>query len=173
MWDTPFFTGLARRQITGHGEDLSSYFSLGSCMEGLDMIFQSLYGVRLVVSSLKPGESWSSDVYKLDVVHETDGLLGHIYCDFYDRPRKPHQDCHFTILGGKQLADGSYQVFTLERYKNLFYMSSFINVIQNPVVVLMLSLPSPSWSTPSLLSPNMVDNLFHEMGHAMHSMLAR
>nr|CAG4646103.1 EOG090X02LQ [Macrothrix elegans] len=152
MWDTPYFTSQARRQVMGHSDDLSSYFSLGACMEGLDMIFYSLYGIRLLISPVKPGETWSNDVYKLDVVHDSEGLLGQIYCDFYDRPGKPHQDCHFTILGGKQLSDGKYQ---------------------NPVVVLMLSLPSPSWGTPSLLTPNMADNLFHEMGHAMHSMLAR
>lgn len=44
------------------------------------------------------------------VIHEKEGLLGHIYCDFYERANKPNQDCHFTIRGGKQLSDGTYQV---------------------------------------------------------------
>lgn len=109
MWDTPYFTGLARRQIM-QSDDLSPYFSLGTCMDGLDMIFQNLYGIRLQLCPLKPGEAWCPDIYKINVVHETEGQIGTIYCDFYERPRKPHQDCHFTIVGGKELADGTYQV---------------------------------------------------------------
>ncbi|XP_076264935.1 mitochondrial intermediate peptidase [Rhynchophorus ferrugineus] len=152
-WDVPYFTQMAKRDwFRVSSKEYSPYFSLGGCMDGLNMLFQSLYGIQLINSEVQPGECWYSDVYKLSVVHETEGLLGYIYCDLYERTGKPNQDCHFTIRGGKMLKDGSYQL---------------------PIVVLMLNLPTPRWSSPSLLTPNMVDNLFHEMGHAMHSMLGR
>ena len=47
------------------------------------------------------------------------------------------------------------------------------NSYQPPVVVVVCNFPHPSPSAPSLLTPGMVENLFHEMGHAMHSMLGR
>lgn len=152
-WDVPYYTGQARQnKFIVNTTDLSQYFSLGTVMDGLCGLLERLYNIKLQLEDPQPGELWTSDVYKLAVIHKDEGLLGHIYCDFYERPGKAHQDCHFTIRGGKCMADGSYQ---------------------NPVVVLHLNLPSPSWSCPTLLTPGMVENLFHEMGHAMHSMLAR
>ncbi|XP_033233751.1 mitochondrial intermediate peptidase [Drosophila pseudoobscura] len=153
IWDTPYFTTQLKRQsLEEQANEFLPYFSLGGCMEGLDNLLQALYGVRLENSEMEPGESWHSDIYKLAVVHESEGLLGYIYCDFFERSGKPNQDCHFTIQGGKRLPDGTYQL---------------------PIVVVMLGLAQPRWAGPTLLSPARVDNLFHEMGHAMHSMLAR
>nr|XP_031321627.1 mitochondrial intermediate peptidase isoform X18 [Camelus dromedarius] len=128
------------------------FFSLGACMDGLSVLFHRLLGISLHAEQPVRGEVWCEDVRKLAVVHESEGLLGYIYCDFFQRADKPHQDCHFTIRGGRLKADGDYQL---------------------PVVVLMLNLPCPSRNLPTLLTPGMMENLFHEMGHAMHSMLGR
>jgi intermediate peptidase len=59
---------------------------------------------------------------------------------------------NWVISGGRTLPDGSYQL---------------------PIVAVICNFPPPSPSAPSLLTHGMVENLFHEMGHAMHSMLAR
>ena len=45
--------------------------------------------------------------------------------------------------------------------------------MQLPIVVLMLSVPRGVWGRPPLLLPGAVENLFHETGHALHSLLAR
>ncbi|XP_077197834.1 mitochondrial intermediate peptidase isoform X2 [Paroedura picta] len=152
-WDHPYYSGVLRAERYNIEPSLyCPFFSLGACMEGLNMLFNKLLGISLYAEQPEKGEVWCEDVRKLAVVHEQEGLLGYIYCDFFQRPDKPHQDCHFTIRGGRLKENGEYQL---------------------PVVVLMLSLPHSTRGSPTLLTPGMMENLFHEMGHAMHSMLGR
>lgn len=152
-WDTAYFTAKAKRTwLNMCVSEFAPYFSLGSCMDGINILIQALYGIRLEYVPVLSGEVWANNVHKIAVIDENEEVLGYIYCDFFERDGKPNQDCHFTIRGGREQSDGSYQ---------------------NPIVVLMLSLPVPSWSRPCLLNPSSVENLFHEMGHALHSMLGR
>ncbi|XP_078047955.1 mitochondrial intermediate peptidase [Augochlora pura] len=153
QWDTAYFTAEAKRTwLNMSNTEFTPYFSLGACMDGINILTQSLYGIRLESVPVLSGEVWANNIQKLAVIDESNSVLGYIYCDFFERQGKPNQDCHFTIRGGRELADGSYQT---------------------PTAVLMLSLPAPRWSNPCLLSPASVENLFHEMGHALHSMLGR
>ncbi|KAF7242541.1 hypothetical protein EG68_09423 [Paragonimus skrjabini miyazakii] len=167
-WDVNYALGLRRQAL--RVDDLVDYFSLGACMEGVSQLADCLFGLRLRVEPTEPGECWHPSVIKIGVystkratvvmdrVYENDispspgenGLIGFVYCDLLDRPGKPAQDCHYTIRGGRRLSDGSYQ---------------------NPIITLQLTVSAVH--SPPLLSLGQVENLFHEWGHALHSMLAR
>ena len=153
-WDVPYFAAAFKQ--TKYSQQVTAcapYFTLGSCLGGLDMICRTLFDIQLNVTPAAAGETWHNDVVKVSVSCQTENrLLGVIYCDLFERPGKSHQDCHFTIQGGCELPDGSYQM---------------------PIVVLMLSMTKPFGGSPTFLTPHQVDNLFHEMGHAIHSMTAR
>ena len=100
MWDVRYYTShIVSQSFTLSARKLSEFLSLGTCMEGLDMLFNELYGVRLNYVDAEPGEVWADEVQKLEVRHEDEGTLGYIYCDFFSRPGKIGQDCHFTIRG--------------------------------------------------------------------------
>ncbi|CAF1023678.1 unnamed protein product [Brachionus calyciflorus] len=154
QWDVPII--ISRMKKNTFDLDRThylNYFSLGTVMEGLNMILNNVFKVNLEIENLNQEESWHSDIYKLAVKDSNNTLLGYIYCDFYNRNDKfSNVDCHFTIQCSKLLADKSYQI---------------------PIVVLHLNFPLPSPNRPTLLSFEMMENLFHEFGHAMHSMFAK
>ncbi|XP_050522079.1 mitochondrial intermediate peptidase isoform X2 [Daktulosphaira vitifoliae] len=152
-WDVQFLTNNIKQNHLKYSMlDYAAYFSLGDCMEGLNLIFNSLYNIKLIIEDLKRGEGWADRIYKLAVIHESEGLLGYIYCDFFERSGKLHNDSHYVVRGGRQLPNNSYQV---------------------PIVVVMLNIVWNANQGPVLLHPGTVENLFHEFGHAIHSMLGR
>ncbi len=150
-WDISVVT--AERQKQSKLIDLQSvqsYFSLDDCISGLNTIFTALFGIRLESVPVKSGEVWDRKVLKLAFVHDTEGVIGHTYADLFSRQGKIASDCHFTIRGGCELqrGDGS-------------------TTYQLPVITLCCSIDN------SPLSQHSVENFFHEMGHALHSMLGR
>ena len=70
----------------------------------------------------------------------------------FPREGKYNHFAQFDIIQGKLLSRGKYQ---------------------RPTVALICNFPSPAPDRPSLLSHTDVETLFHEFGHAMHSIMTR
>jgi intermediate peptidase len=146
-WDVGYY--MYRMDVQMKEKDEACQFTLGQCMEGIYSVFSSVFGVTLETVETTDGELWSTDVIKLIVYNDARDEIGTIYCDFFARPGKQVQDSHFTICCGHQTSDGSYQ---------------------NPVVALVCNFPKQA---PTVLSADQLENLFHEMGHALHSIMGR
>ena len=83
---------------------------------------------------------------------ETGEPLGLFYLDMVPREGKYNHFAQFTLIDGKRLPGGQYQ---------------------RPTVALICNFPPPAPNRPSLLSHADVETLFHEFGHALHSILTR
>ncbi|UJR25376.1 hypothetical protein I4U23_006724 [Adineta vaga] len=153
-WDVARSEAKFRSEILNiNTQEYTPYFSLGACMDGLNLICNKLFNVTLNKQTTAPGETWHPSVVKLSVDHVTEGTVGYIYCDLFERKEKIPHDCHFTIQCSRRRADGSSQL---------------------PIVVLHVNIPpSTNPNVPTLLTLGLVENLFHEFGHAIHSALAR
>lgn len=85
-----FYT--SKMQNFNRFQEISSYFSLRDCMQGVSKLLESLYGVKL-----QPvGESEEPWV-KLAVVNSNDELMGHVYCDFFSRKTKPEHEWQVAL----------------------------------------------------------------------------
>ena len=158
-WDIPYYTGLLKS--TSHGFDsstLAPYFTIQNCIEGMQTLCQGLFGMELEEQSIdSPAEVWCPTVKKLALRHDVEGEVGVIYLDLYPRPDKYVHAAHFTIRCGCAVQDDS----------------SADPKFQLPIVALVANLSSPNEEGISLLSHSEVETLFHEFGHALHSLLSR
>lgn len=187
-WDHPYYVEKygsmhSRERKSRHSSLLPSFFSLGTVMQGLSRLFSRLYGVRLVPSSTLPGETWNPDVRKLDVVDEDGNHVAVIYCDLFSRPGKSPNPAHFTLRGSREISQ--LEIAECANLSQSMHpndgMATAIKpgtnkLYQLPTIALICDFEEPSRNanaTPSLLPEHSVRTLFHEMGHAIHSVLGR
>ncbi|EPQ30677.1 uncharacterized protein PFL1_01578 [Pseudozyma flocculosa PF-1] len=128
-----------------------------------------------------------------------EGLVGTIYADLWSREGKPGGAAHYTVRCSRRVdLDDEAGDFEHGRSESggrvhptdlggdggignpLHVPTSFQRDrpgrFQHPVVVLMCDFPRPNGSSqtsPCLLGWHEVETLFHEMGHAIHSMIGR
>ena len=187
-WDVAFYERALRRRLGGHRmqnhnlDGLNAFFSIGTVISGLSRLFQRLYGVRLVPQTTAPGEVWNPDVRRLDVVSDTDGRIAVVYCDLFARMGKQPNPAHFTLRCSREITAEEMEAAQLGDKVNDgmptgIAVSSITGkkaIHQLPVIALMCDFdePPPNSRGPTLLSHHSV-TLFHEMGHAVHSILGR
>ncbi|KAH8764476.1 mitochondrial intermediate peptidase [Hyaloscypha finlandica] len=188
-WDKEYYMSHILSSVRSKSRNpdfLSSYFSLGRVMQGLSRLFSRLYGIRFVPHESLPGETWNSDVRRLDVISETDGHVAVLYCDLFSRPGKSPNPAHFTLRCSRLIRNDEIQeaasstdpIFSSaeEAANDGMAMSKphSEGVMQLPTIALICDFATePGSHKPSLLSFSEVSTLFHEMGHAIHSILGR
>ncbi|TFK77352.1 mitochondrial intermediate peptidase [Pluteus cervinus] len=161
--------------------------TLGTVFMGLSRLFQHLYGITLRPTNVASGEVWHGDVHKLEVVDEEKGVIGWIYADLFARRGKASGAAHYTVRCSRRTDDDDQQRDGLSdedlsrvRQSHEFdaakqhRLPGQNEVFQLPLVVLLCEFARPTRTTgPTVLEWHDVQTLFHEMGHAMHSMIGR
>ncbi|PFH58337.1 hypothetical protein XA68_13870 [Ophiocordyceps unilateralis] len=192
-WDRDFYMEKMRAEMRCRAwpeDQLTSFFSVGTVMQGLSRLLDRLYGVRFVPREALPGETWHPDVKRLDVVSDDGQQLAVLYCDLFYRPQKSPNPAHFTVRCSRQMgsaevseaaadmtAAGSPAFDSAEQAANDGMETSSSGdgrLMQLPTIALVCDFgKNDNSGEPALLSHHSVETLFHEMGHAVHSILAR
>lgn len=145
VWDWRYYSNLLKKEkYTVDAEQLRVYFPY-------DKTLQAIFGVNFL--RLEPPVKWVDDLQLFGVTDAKTGEpLGLFYLDMFPRQGKYNHFAQFGIIEGKRLPGGQYQ---------------------RPTVALVCNFPPPSQDAPSLLSHSDVETLFHEFGHALHSIFTR
>jgi len=149
-WDWRYYSDQVKKQnYTVDTEALRVYFPFQQTLEGMFNIYQNIFGLKFY--PITPPYKWINDLQLYLVTDAASGQpLGMFYLDMFPREGKFNHFAEFEIIGGKLLPNGKYQ---------------------RPTVALLCNFPPPSADKPSLLSHSDVETLFHEFGHALHSMV--
>jgi thimet oligopeptidase len=152
VWDWRYYSNqLKKQRYNIDAEQLRVYFPYQSVLAGMFSIYQHIFG--LAFERLDAPYKWVGDLQLYGVSDaETGEPLGLFYLDMFPREGKYNHFAQFGLIDGKLLPDGKYQ---------------------RPTVALVCNFPAPALGRPSLLSHSDVETLFHEFGHAMHSILTR
>ena len=181
-WDIAYYRNFANSKMRSKSrkpDSMAAYFSLGTVMQGLSRLFHRLYGISFVPRPTLPGEAWIADVRRLDVVHETEGHVAVLYCDLFARDGKAPNPAHFTLRCSRRIQDNEFSDLPNSMDSSDDGMATTRSpangaMYQLPTIALICDFPHPSTSTtPTLLTFRDVQTLFHEMGHAIHSILGR
>ncbi len=148
-WDWWYYAEKLRQQKYAlNEEELKPYFKMENVREGVFTVANKLYGLNFKKLDNIPVYHPEVEVYE---VTDADGShLAIFYTDYFPRPGK-NAGAWMSSFRGQQVLDG----------KNI-----------RPLVYNVGNFTRPTETTPSLLTLDEVETVFHEFGHALHGMLS-
>ena len=151
-WDWRYYANqLKKTKYNVDAEQLRVYFPYQNVLNGMFAIYQRIFGLKF--ERVEAPYKWIGDLQLYTVSDAKTGEpMGLFYLDMFPRDGKYNHFAQFGIIEGKLLPDGKYQ---------------------RPVCCLVCNFPPPQPDKPSLLSHDEVETIFHEFGHAMHTILTR
>ena len=156
-WDTSFYTGILKARNGFDATEVANYFTIPNCVEGMKLLVKELFGITMKEEPMALDERWDENVpeeaqARKFVFVSDDREYGTMYLDLHPREGKYVHAAHFTVLCG---------------CAETVCAKDF----QRPVVALVCNLSSDHDS--KIVSHSEVETLFHEFGHALHSLLSR
>ncbi len=151
-WDFRYYQNkMMREQFAVDSSELRNFFVLENVLAGMFDVYQRIFGLRF--TKLEPEWAWVDDLQLWAVADAATGEpLGMFFLDLFPRPGKYNHFAQFDVIGGKLLADGRYQ---------------------RPVAALVCNFTPGVGDAPALMNHGEVETIFHEFGHAMHTILTR
>jgi len=148
-FDTAYFSEKLRKDAFEIDEEyFKQYFELSSVLKGMFEFLKNIFGVEF--RQVK-ADMWDKSAMAFDL-YEKDTLIGRLYMDLCARKNKKGgawmdnwENAHINSKGGKNL----------------------------PVAFVVCNFPKATKKEPSLLKHYDIETLFHEMGHALHHLLAK
>ena len=152
VWDWRYYNNqLVKQKYAIDKEALRDFFPFQKVLEGMFNIYQSIFGLKF--EKITAPYKWIDDLQLYLVTDATTSEpLGMFYLDMFPREGKFNHFAEFEIVGGKLLPDGKYQ---------------------RPTVALLCNFPPATGDKPSLMTHSDVETLFHEFGHALHTITTR
>jgi len=151
-WDVPFWAEVLRRErFDLDSEALRPWFPLPQVLEGLFQLCDRLFAIRIEAAD---GEApvWHPDVRFFRVIDGPTGApIAAFYLDPYSRPGSKR--------GGAWMDECLVRTLRPDGTPVL------------PVAYLVCNQSPPVGDTPSLMTFQEVETLFHEFGHGLHHML--
>jgi len=140
---------LRKEQYDLNDEDIRPYLALDSTIKGLFYVCDKLYGLTFKENSEIP--VYHKDVKAYEVIDNNE-VIAVVYMDFFPRESK---------------RSGAW----MTNFREQYYDRDGNNHI--PVVSLVFNFTKPVGDKPAMLNIDQTQTLYHEFGHALHSILSR